>query len=176
MILTKCQFHFWMPMVKWNSDVAVFYFKISSIGEKETEPRASYSVWQCNVLVRYFRGTIVENLPHGRLIPAYPVSFWHTLWWRHNGRDSASSHPPHGCLLNCLFRRRSKKTSKLCVTGLSAWNSPGTGEFPTQMASNAENISIWWSHHGYPGILWFHDEDVNLWWLNNLRVMSLWSP
>ena len=33
------------------------------------------------------------------------------------------------------FRRRSKKTSKLGVTGLCAGNSPGTGEFPTQMAS-----------------------------------------
>ena len=26
-------------------------------------------------------------------------------------------------------------------------NSPGTGEFPAQMASNAENVSIWWRHH-----------------------------
>ena len=44
-------------------------------------------------------------------------------------------------------RRRSKKTSELRVTGLGAGNSPGTGEFPAQMASNAENISIWWRHH-----------------------------
>ena len=28
-------------------------------------------------------------------------------------------------------------------------NSPGTGEFPAQMASNAENVSIWWRHHGF---------------------------
>ena len=40
-----------------------------------------------------------------------------------------------------------KKTSKLRVTGLCAGNSPGTGEFPAQMASNAENVSIWWRHH-----------------------------
>ena len=46
-------------------------------------------------------------------------------------------------ILNRLFRRRSKKTSKLRVTGLCAGNSPGTGEFPAQMASNAENVSIW---------------------------------
>ena len=46
-----------------------------------------------------------------------------------------------------LFRCRSKKTSKLCVTGLCAGNSPETGEFPAQMASNAENVSIWWRHH-----------------------------
>ena len=26
-------------------------------------------------------------------------------------------------------------------------NSPVTGEFPTQRASNAENVSIWWHHH-----------------------------
>ena len=25
--------------------------------------------------------------------------------------------------------------------------SPVTGEFPAQMASNAENLSIWWRHH-----------------------------
>ena len=44
---------------------------------------------------------------------------------------------------------RSKKTPKLRLTGLCAGNSPGTGEFPAQMASYAENISIWWRHHGH---------------------------
>ena len=51
------------------------------------------------------------------------------LQWRRNGRDSVSKHQPYDCLLNRLFRRRSKKTSKLRVTGLCAGNSPGTGEF-----------------------------------------------
>ena len=60
------------------------------------------------------------------------------LQWRHNGHDSVSNHQPHDCLLNRLFRRRSRKTSKLRVTGLCAGNSPGTGEFPAQMPSNAE--------------------------------------
>ena len=69
------------------------------------------------------------------------------LQWRHNGHDSVSNHQPHDCLLNRLFRHRSKKTSKLRVTGICAGNSPGTGEFPAQMASNAENGSIWWRHH-----------------------------
>ena len=77
-----------------------------------------------------------------------------TLRWRHNGRDSVSNHQPHGCLLNRLFRRRSKKTSKLRVTGLCAGNSPGTGEFPAQMASYAENVSIWWRHHGFSNHLY----------------------
>ena len=69
------------------------------------------------------------------------------LQWRHNGRDCVSNHQPHDCLLNRLFRRRSKKTSKRRVTGLCAGNSPGTGEFPAQMASNVENVPIWWRHH-----------------------------
>ena len=43
-------------------------------------------------------------------------------------------------------RRRSKKTSKLRVTGLCKGISPVTGEFPAQRASNAENVSIWWRH------------------------------
>ena len=58
-----------------------------------------------------------------------------------------ASHQPHHCLLDRLFGRRWKKTSKLRVTGHCAGNSPGTGEFPVQMASNAENVSIWWRHH-----------------------------
>ena len=65
-----------------------------------------------------------------------------TLLWRHNGRDGVSNHQPHDCLLNRLFRRRSKKISKLRVTGLCARNLPVTGEFPAQMASNVENVSI----------------------------------
>ena len=71
-----------------------------------------------------------------------------TLHWRHNDHDGVWNHQPHGCLLNRLFRRRSKQTSKLRVTGLSAGEFTGTGEFPAQRASNAENVSIWWRHHG----------------------------
>ena len=70
-----------------------------------------------------------------------------SLQWCHNGGDSISNHQPHDCLLNGLFRSRSKKTWKLRVTGLCAGNSPGTGEFPAQMASNTESVSIWWHHH-----------------------------
>ena len=53
-----------------------------------------------------------------------------SLRWRHNVRHSVSNHQPYDCLLNRLFRRRSKKTSKLRVTGLCAGNSSVTGEFP----------------------------------------------
>ena len=82
-----------------------------------------------------------------------------SLRWRHNGSDSVSNHQPYDCLLNYLYRRRSKKTSKLRVTGLCVGNSPGTGEFPAQMASYAENISIWWRHHD---TVLFHYDTVNI--------------
>ena len=82
------------------------------------------------------------------------VIFFHMtpLRWRQNGRDSVSNHQSHDCLLNILFRRRSKKTSKLRVIGFCAGNSPGTGEFPAQMASTVENVSIWWRHHVFWGL------------------------
>ena len=55
-----------------------------------------------------------------------------TLEWRHNGHDGVSNHRRLDCLFKRLFRRRSKKTSKLRVTDLCEGNSPGTGtgEFP----------------------------------------------
>ena len=78
-----------------------------------------------------------------------------SLQWCHNWRDGVSYHQPHHCLFNRLFKRRSKK---LGVAGLCVWNSPATGEFPAQMASNAENVSIWWRHHVWiqPVHTWFY--------------------
>ena len=69
------------------------------------------------------------------------------LHWRQNDYDAVSNHQPHDCLLNRVFKRRSKKTSKLRVTGLCAGNSPGPVNSPHKGASNAENVSIWWRHH-----------------------------
>ena len=37
------------------------------------------------------------------------------------------------------------------VTGLYEGNYSVTGELPSQRASNAENVSIWWRHHGIAG-------------------------
>ena len=62
--------------------------------------------------------------------------------------------PASHCLFNRLFRRRSKKTSKLRITGPCAGNSPVTGEFPAQKANSAENVSICWRHHGIDVSLW----------------------
>ena len=55
-----------------------------------------------------------NNTAHYTTILHIPQS----LQWRHNERDGVSNHQPHDCLLNRLFRYRSKKASKLRVTGL----------------------------------------------------------
>ena len=91
-------------------------------------------------LVHYFVWVILYAVD-------WPLASCMALLWRHKGRDAVSNHQPHDCLLNRLIRSRSKKTSKLRVTGLRVGNSPVTGEFPAQMASNAESVSIWWRHH-----------------------------
>ena len=70
-----------------------------------------------------------------------------SLQRRHNGCDGVSNHMRFDCLFNRLFRRRSKKTSKLRVTGLCEGNPPVTGGSASQRASNAENVSISWRHH-----------------------------
>ena len=113
--------------------------------------------------VMFSCGLVLANLP----FRVTPLAFWdicltapvsvkqpwliwaNALQWHHNGCNCVWNHQPHNCLLNRLFKRRSKKTSKLLVTGLCAGNSPVTGEFPAQMASYAENVSIWWCDHGF---------------------------
>ena len=54
-----------------------------------------------------------------------------SLHSRHNGHNGAD-------------QRKHQSSASLAIC---AGNSPVTGEFPAQMSSNAENISIWWRHH-----------------------------
>ena len=72
--------------------------------------------------------------------------------WRHNGHDGISNHKSHHCLLNRLFRCKSKKTSKLRVTGfvqgIHRWpvNSPHKGPV-TQKKFPFDDIivkSVYW--------------------------------
>ena len=73
----------------------------------------------------------------------------YVLQWRNNEFDGVSNHRRLGCLLSRLLSHRWRKTWTLRVTGLCEGNSPVTGQFPAQRASNAENVSIWWHHHGH---------------------------
>ena len=85
--------------------------------------------------------------PHGPHLYMLWLLTHGPLRWRHNECDGVSNHQRLDCLFSRLFRRRSKKWSKLRVIGLCEGNSPVTREFPAQSASNGENVSIWWRHH-----------------------------
>ena len=70
------------------------------------------------------------------------------LQWRHIvSRMASQITDVSNCLLKCLFRRRSKKTLKPHIAGICEGNPPVTSGFPSQRASDMENVPIWWSHH-----------------------------
>ena len=76
------------------------------------------------------------------------------LQWRHNDHDSVSNHQPHGCLLSRFIRAQIKENIKAPRHWPLCGEFTGPGDFPAQRASNAENVSVWWRHHGkYQDIL-----------------------
>ena len=56
-----------------------------------------------------------------------------------------SNHQPRHIVYSAVHSGADQRNI-LRVTGHCAGNSPGIGEFPAQMASNGENVSIWWRH------------------------------
>ena len=120
------------PTSWFEAQYTATYFRDKSEKILETfyEPQQKFTV------------TVMRSV--GPLAKLVMLQVWTVaLQWLHNERDGASNHRRLHCLLNCWFRHRSRKTSKLRVTGLCARNSPVTGEFPQQKASNAEKVSIW---------------------------------
>ena len=85
-----------------------------------------------------------------RPVPSSPVSRSYSnitmTSWSDDDHDSVSNHQPHGCLLNRLFRQIKEKIKAPRHWPLCG-EFTGAGEFPTQRASCAENVSIWWRHH-----------------------------
>ena len=115
-----------------------------------------------------------------------------SLQWRHNERDGVSNHQLIDYLLPRLFRRISKRTSKLCVTclcgGIHRWpiNCPYKGRvkrkiFPL-MTSYYVAVSPWLllkfqlSNRSTHGLNWqaHHRRNYNKAWTmyNNMRMYS----
>ena len=98
------------------------------------------SLWLSDVIWQQrFRSTLAQVIACCLMAPSHyfnQFDLWRfvafTLQWGHNGPNGVSNDQPHHCLLSRFFRCRSKKASKLRVTGLCAGNSPMTGEFPAQ--------------------------------------------
>ena len=91
----------------------------------------SRPLWcHCNERYWLIRHAISSQLQKQLSCTCYNIHQNWSLWCSHNDHDSVSNHQPHECLLNRLFRRRSKKISKLRVTGLCVGNSPGPVNSP----------------------------------------------
>ena len=138
----------WVNDCPSASEMTLHDIRLKYIGTYSQQKRKSchyswylFYIWQCDKWH-------TKCVYHYRVVLYFCFLTMHwTLQWRHNGCLGVSYHQPHDCSLNYLYRYRSKKTPKLRVTGLCVGNSLVTGKFAAQMASNAENISIWWRHH-----------------------------
>ena len=121
------------PFRRWTNLWINLPIKVNDILSSYLKIYTNWSLWLGTAKLRFRFFNLFRNI-------LYLITKWYSssLQWRHNGRDGVSNHQPHDCLLNRLFRRRSKKTSKLRVTGPCEGNSPVTGKFPAQRASNAE--------------------------------------
>ena len=69
------------------------------------------------------------------------------LQWSHNECNGVSNHRRLNFRPSRVFLRRSKRISRLRVTGLCEGNPSVTGGFPSERASNGESDSLWWRHH-----------------------------
>ena len=105
---------------------------------------------------------VIENISHVHNL------YMSQLQWRHNERDAVSNHRRLDCLLNRLFSRRSKKTSKLgdrwiprtksqwrgkCFHLMtSAWFVPYFPGFPTDLSLRLSKQGWkgrwWWTEYG----------------------------
>ena len=65
-------------------------------------------------------------------------------------------------LVICMFMLRHLPPCLRPVTPL-----PLCGEFPAQMASNTENVSIWWRHHG------LCSRHIGCWWPSDARIQGI---
>ena len=86
------------------------------------------------------------------------TNWWTNRWWLHYNdvimSAMASQIISFMIVYSIVYSGADQKISNLRVTGLCVGNSPVTGEFPAQRASNAENVSIWWRHHGLSYVCW----------------------
>ena len=96
---------------------------------------------------------------------------WHfSLQWRNNERSGVSNHLPHDCLLNRLFRLRSKKTSEFAslafVLGIHRWPVNSTHKWPvTRKMFPFDDVIVFKMNCDVWNFIW--DVGSNLWVLYN---------
>ena len=92
-----------------NCNGSNLVIKIHSITKGKSETKSCSFLWISTVKHGpVFERTVMMTSSNGNIFRVTG----------HHKSGGVSNHQPHDCLLNRLFRRRSKKTSKLRVTGL----------------------------------------------------------
>ena len=104
--------------------------------------RVSSLVWGQHA--NYLVSSINSPLCHWRILPKNRWHHCNDVQMREMASQITSLTIVYSTVCSGADQR---KTSQLRVPGLCAGHSPATGEFPTRMARNAENNSIWWRHH-----------------------------
>ena len=101
------------------------------------------------------------------------VQLKRTLQWRHNDHGGVSYNQPHGSLLNRFFRRRSKKTSNLRVTGHCAWKSPVPVNFPQKGPVTRKMVPFDDRHH----VVSLYSECIHAryGWFNGCLIDECWT-
>ena len=123
------------------------YFTFSN--KTETHKNSHQSIAVTNILTKCSRPIITSNKSK-MTCDSHNTAIWRCFrWWWESIKKTiffrgsnihyddvimttmaSQIHQPRGCLLNRLFRRRSKITSKLRVTGHCAGKSPGPVNSP----------------------------------------------
>ena len=109
------------------------------LGNFATHPLLWYSLWTWKITASLVILTLYKKMMHDDVISQRAFHYNNVIMGAMASQIGTQPFIPV----------QIKDTSKLRVTGLCVGNSPVTGEFPAQMASNAENVSIWWRHHAH---------------------------
>ena len=128
----------WCTSVIWLNTADIIWWGIVFLSAKIRKPKTRFGACQVQWDIRGFWHSLKQIRKSTKFMQKSPYHYNDVIM-----SAMASQTTSH----NRLFRHRWKKTSKLSVTGLCEGNSPVTGEFPAQRASNAENVFIWWRHH-----------------------------
>ena len=84
------------------------------------------------------------NDPHNFILPWRDLKHYNDVIMSTIASQITSLTIVYSTVYSDADQRKHQSSASLAIC---AGNSPGTGEFPAQRASNAENVSIWWRHH-----------------------------
>ena len=121
------------------------------------------------------RGCCYSATLHHQVISSYATDHVVALHWRHNECDASqitSLTIVYSTVYSCAGQRKHQSSASLAFER-------GNHRWPTLMAINAKNVSIWWRHHGTIHNYVLHEERFHSpassqcwgkWWKTQMNV------